>query len=174
MSEEEKSKILEMHKQAIRESMNGEYSEVVTTSTPQGGVDPSWLKNASSIVGMQLTPFNQGAVLVSSVTAMAKNSGEPKTIIVPKGTTFKLTPSRNFMVAKAYQINPKEGVFDLIRALKDNQYIASMLKSGQLNATPIDIAVVKGAGGLLYPNGMDMLSLANQSSRPLMNQIMAL
>jgi hypothetical protein len=178
------SEFISLVKKVINESKNGNVNEQMSTmasnalktaSTQGGGVnDPSWLKYASNIVGSTIDPFNQGAALVSSVTAMAKNPGEDKMIIIPKGTTFKLTPSRNFMIAKAYQINPKQGVFDNIRALKDNQYIANMLKSGQLNATPIDIAVVKGLGGILYPNGMSALSLSNPASQPLQRQIMAL
>lgn len=175
------SEFISLVKKVINESKNGNVNEQMSTmasnalktASTQGG-DPSWLKYASNIVGSTIDPFNQGAALVSSVTAMAKNPGEDKTIIIPKGTTFKLTPSRNFMIAKAYQINPKQGVFDNIRALKDNQYIANMLKSGQLNATPIDIAVVKGLGGILYPNGMSALSLSNPASQPLQRQIMAL
>jgi hypothetical protein len=175
------SEFISLVKKVINESKNGNVNEQMSTmasnalktASTQGG-DPSWLKNASGIIGSKIDPFNQGAALVSSVTAMAKNPGEDKMIIIPKGTTFKLTPSRNFMIAKAYQINPKQGVFDNIRALKDNQYIANMLKSGQLNATPIDIAAVRGLGGILYPNGMSALSLSMPASQPLQRQIMAL
>ena len=163
ITEAEKSEILGMHYHAMgKEPIN-----------EQAG-DPSWLKGGASQAGGKLTPLPAGSTLVVGATSMAKNPGEVKTIIIPKGTQFKLSPSGNFLTAKAYQVNVGEEIFDPNKAYNDNQYIANSLKSGKLKATPIDIAVAKGLGGIIYAGGMSPLALGGGANEGLKNQIMSL
>ena len=164
IAESEKERILGMHYNAMGK-------ELVNEAT---GVDPSWLKNGASQAGGKLTPFPAGTVITTGASAMAKNPGETKTIIIPKGTKFVLSPSGNFLLAKGQQVNVGEEVFNPLTALSNNQYIADSLKSGKLKATPIDIAVAKGVGGIIYNGGMSPLALNGEANKYLKSQITSL
>ena len=164
IAESERERILGMHYNAMGKELVNEAM----------GVDPSWLKNADSQTGGKLTPFGPGTTFTTGASAMAKNPGETKTIIIPKGTQFVLSPSGNFLLAKGQQVNVGEEVFNPITALNNNQYIADSLKSGKLKATPIDIAVAKGLGGIIYNGGMSALALNGEANKYLQSQIMKL
>jgi hypothetical protein len=165
ISEEEKSKILGMHYDAMGKNL---VNEAVAP-------DPSWLKSGASQAGGKLTPFPAGTTFTTGASAMAKNPGESKTIIIPKGTKFVLSPSGNFLISKGYQVNvDDESIFNPITALNNNQYIADSLKSGKLKATPIDIAVAKGVGGIIYSGGMSPLALNGEANKYLKSQITSL
>ena len=162
IAESERERILGMHYNAMGKSLVNE------------AADPSWLKNAASQTGGKLTPFGPGTTFTTGASAMAKNPGETKTIIIPKGTQFVLSPSGNFLLAKGQQVNVGEEVFNPITAFNNNQYIADSLKSGKLKATPIDIAVAKGVGGIIYAGGMSPLALGGEANKYLQSQIMKL
>jgi hypothetical protein len=166
LAESEKERILGMHYNAMGKTLVNE------AAAP----DPSWLKNAASQTGGQVTPFPAGTKITTGASAMAKNPGETKTIIVPKGTTFVLTPSGNFLVAKGYSVNATEEEFNPITALNNNQYIANKLKelTASGKATPIDVAVAKGVGGILYSGGMSPLAINGEANKYLKSQILAL
>jgi hypothetical protein len=165
ITEEEKLNILGMY------NINKGENLVNEATSP----DPSWLKGGASQAGGKLMPFPAGTTLVTGASAMAKNPGEEKTIIIPKGTKFVLSPSGNFLIGKGYQVNVQdEAIFNPITALNNNQYIADSLKSGKLKATPIDIAIAKGLGGIIYAGGMSPLALNGQANSYLQKQIMSL
>ena len=164
IAESEKERILEMHYDAMGKKLINE------------AVDPSWLKGAESQTGGKITPFPAGSTLTTGASAVAKNPGQSKTIIIPKGTKFVLTPTNNFLVAKGYSVNASEEEFDPITAMGNNQYIANKLQEliKSKKVSPIDIALAKGVGGVIYYAGDTPLALNGAANEWIKKQLYAL
>jgi hypothetical protein len=151
IAEAEKERILGMHYDAMGKELVNEAQ----------GTD-GWVSKSYS---QTPTPFKKTGRFVVPEIVVAKNPGEDKTIVIPQGTEFKLTTSKNFLTGVGYSVTPAftSKKFDINKANNDINYLTATfdkLKS-QKQAYPINIAIANGTGGIIYDGGNIPLRLSN-------------
>lgn len=169
VSDEERKQILEMHQSngynassnLINEADGGWSSQV-----GKAAGDPQWLMYPATQQA-SVSPINMkfnAPQYVQKITYMAGNASGDK-IIIPGNRTWTRTPSGYFMVTKAYKVVPGgKAEFDAVRGYKDTNYLNQVLKDGTIKFMPVDVAALKGVGGIIYTNSDTAAGLLGNAS----------